>query len=144
MWADSLLAAERGHLLRLVVWGATSILTGTAIFTWLMANRRESALLKHFAIQTASWGAIDVAICAAAWRTLALRDLAGAVRLDRFIWMNVGLDAGYVMVGTTLAIVGWRLGRRLGLMGAGIGVVVQGAALLLLDLALTMQLVRVT
>lgn len=143
MWADSLLAAERGHLLRLLVWGATSTLTGTTIFTWLIATRRESALLKHFAIQTAAWGALDVAICAAGWPTLALRDLAGAVRLDRFIWMNVGLDAGYVMVGATLAIVGWRFGRRLGLVGAGIGVVVQGAALLLLDLALTTQLVRV-
>ena len=144
MWADALLAAERGHLLRLLAWGATSLLAGTAIGAFLTAGRRESALLKHFAIQTAAWGAIDIAICAVAWRSLALRDLAGAVRLDRFIWLNIGLDAGYVMVGVTLAVVGWRLSRSLGLVGAGIGVLVQGVALLVLDLALTAHIVRVT
>ena len=144
MWADALLAAERGHLIRLVIWGGASILTGTALWAWLVIGRRDSALLKHFAIQTAAWGAIDVSICALSWPSLALRDLAGAVRLDRFIWMNVGLDVGYVMVGITLALLGWRLGRRLGLVGAGVGVIVQGAALLLLDLLLTNQLVRVS
>jgi hypothetical protein len=144
MWADALLAAERGHLIRLVIWGGASILTGTALLTWLVIGRRDSALLKHFAIQTAAWGAIDVVICAVAWPSLALRDLAGAVRLDRFIWMNVGLDVGYVMVGITLALLGWRVGRRLGLVGAGVGIIVQGAALFLLDLVLTNHLVRVS
>jgi hypothetical protein len=45
-------------------------------------------------------------------------------------------------VGVSLAITGWKLGRRLGLVGAGIGVVVQGAALLLLDLLLASQISR--
>lgn len=144
MWADTLLAAERGHLIRLLVWGATSILAGTAIGTFLVVGRRESPLLKHFSIQTVAWGVIDVAICVAAWRSLALRDLAGAVRLDRFIWFNIGLDVGYVMVGATLAIVGWRLSRSLGLVGAGVGVIVQGSALLALDLVLTSHIVRAT
>ena len=96
-------------------------------------RRRSSPLLTHFAIQTAAWGSVALAICAAAWHSLALRDLAGAVRLDRFIWFNIGLDAGYVAVGGTLAIVGWKLARTLGLVGAGIGVAVQGTALFLLD-----------
>jgi hypothetical protein len=40
---------------------------------------------------------------------------------------------GYVAVGVTLALTGWVVGRRLGAVGAGAGVVVQGAALFLLD-----------
>ena len=88
------------------------------------------------------WGAIDLAICAAAWHSLALRDLAGAVRLDRFIWLNIGLDAGYVAVGGARAIVGWKLARTLALVGAGIGVAVQGTALFLLDLILASAIAR--
>jgi hypothetical protein len=75
-------------------------------------------------------------------RALALRDLASATRLDRFLWLNIGLDAGYVMVGLTLLIGGWRLARRAGLMGAGIAIVVQGLALALLDLVLANQISR--
>jgi len=144
MWADTLLAAERGHLIRLLVWGAASVVAGTAVGAFLVMGRRESPLLRHFAIQTVAWGAVDIALCAVAWRSLALRDLAGAVRLDRFIWLNIGLDAGYMMVGATLAIVGWRLSRGLGLVGAGVGVMVQGSALLVLDLVLTSHIVRAT
>jgi hypothetical protein len=143
MWADALLAAERAHLVRLLLWGGASLLGGTMLITWLLATRREGSLLRHFAIQTAAWGGIDVAICAFAWNTLALRDLRGAVQLDRFLWLNVGLDAGYVLVGATLAIAGHRLGRRMGMVGAGIGVIVQGIALLLLDLMLAGQIDRV-
>ena len=46
------------------------------------------------------------------------------------------------MVGATLAIAGWKLARRLGLVGAGIGIVVQGLALTLLDLVLASQISR--
>jgi hypothetical protein len=89
--------------------------------------------VRHFAIQLVAWGAIDLALVAWAWRGLALRDLAGATKLDRLLWLNVGLDAGYVAVGVTLAACAWTFGRRLGGVGAGLGVVVQGAALFVLD-----------
>ena len=70
-------------------------------------QRSRSPLLRHFAIQTAAWGAVDLAIAAWAWRGLAYRDLAGYTSLDRLLWLNVGLDAGYVAVGATLALTGW-------------------------------------
>jgi hypothetical protein len=70
------------------------------------------------------------------------RDIASATRLDRVLWLNIGLDAGYVLVGITLVMAAWRLGRRFGLVGAGIGVVVQGVALALLDLMLAAQISR--
>ncbi len=136
MWADTLLTLERGHLLRLALWGAGSVLAGTLLLALLAVRRQVAPLVRHFAIQTAAWGAVDLAICAWAWRGLALRDYAGAVRLVNVLWLNVGLDAGYAMAGAALAIAGWRLGPRPGLVGAGIGVVVQGVALAVLDLVL--------
>jgi hypothetical protein len=142
MWADTLLAAERALLLRLLAWGAVSVLTGTALFAWLRTRRRSSKLLEHFAIQMAGWGAVEIAFVALSWRALALRDLSSATRLDRLLWLNAGLDVGYVLVGVSLVVTGWRLGRRLAVVGAGIGVVVQGAALLLLDLLLASQISR--
>ena len=58
------------------------------------------------------------------------------------LWLNIGLDVGFVLVGITLAILGWRAVRRLGLVGAGIGVILQGTALMLLDLVLARQISR--
>lgn len=141
-WADALLDAERLHLLKLTAWAALSIVAGTALVTALHVRRATSPLLTQFAIQCLAWGVIDLAIVLWARQGLALRDLAGAVALDRFVWLNVGLDLGYVLVGGTLALLGWRLGRRLGLVGAGLGVVVQGLSLALLDLQLTARILR--
>ncbi|MCC6244947.1 MAG: hypothetical protein IT353_19035 [Gemmatimonadaceae bacterium] len=136
MWADSLLALERGHLLRLAVWGGMSVVVGTLVLTLLVVRRAQAPFAKQFAIQTAAWGAIDLAICAWGWSGLALRDYAAATKLVNFLWLNTGLDAGYVMLGATLAIACWKLGPKWGGVGAGIAIVVQGAALLLLDLRL--------
>ncbi len=142
MWADTLLDAERAHLLRLAVWATGSVLLGTTGVATLRLRGRASALLFHFFLQTAAWGAVDLAIVWAARASLALRDLSSARRLERFLWLNTGLDAGYVAVGVTLAVAGWTMGRRLGAVGAGVGVIVQGLALLLLDLVIADQLSR--
>ena len=132
MFADSFLALERAHLVRLGIWGAASVILGLVL---LLVGRRpvRSPLLFHFGLQTALWGAIDLAFAAAGWKGLALRDLQGATRVERFLWLNLGLDAGYVGIGATIAITAWLLGRRLGGVGAGVAIVVQGLALFLLD-----------
>jgi hypothetical protein len=136
MWADQILAFERAHLFRLLLWGAASVVTGLGCWAFWRHQKIDSPLLKHFAIQTGAWGAIDVIIALAARPTLALRDYDGVTSLDRFLWFNCGLDVGYAAVGLTLAICGWRLARSRGVIGAGVGVVIQGLALLLLDLRL--------
>jgi hypothetical protein len=100
------------------------------------------ALLDHFGIQTTVWGAIELVLALRGLQHLELRDLSGATRLDRFLWLNIGLDVGYVMVGVTLLVIGWRLARRMGLVGAGLAVIVQGSALALLDLVLAGQISR--
>lgn len=136
MWADTLLALERGHLLRLGLWGGSSVLVGTLLLTWLAVRRSEAPLLRHFAIQTSAWGAVDLAIVLWASRRLAVRDFAGAQELLHVLWFNTGLDAGYVAIGITLALTAWKWGARAGGIGAGIGIIVQGLALMLLDLRL--------
>ena len=142
MWADTLQVAERAHLLRLLAWAAASVLAGTALLAWMRAGERVSPLLKHFAIQAVAWGAVNAMLVAGLISSLAPRDVASATRLDRILWLSIGLDSGFVLVGVTLATAGWRMGRRLGLVGAGTGVIVQGGALLLLDLILAARISR--
>lgn len=134
MWSDALLAAEREHLLRLFAWAALSVLAGTGVLALLAVRRVRSDLLTHFAIQMTAWGVLCGLIGYAGWTGLHLRDVSGAARLERLVWLNIGLDAGYVAVGATLALTGRALGRRMSLVGAGTAVMVQGLALLLLDL----------
>lgn len=136
MWADTLLTLERGHLERLAIWGGGCLLLGTLLVAWLTWRQTTAPLLRHFAIQTAAWGAIDLAICAWSWRGLALRNYAAAQELVSFLWLNIGLDVGYALVGATLAITCWRLGPRPAGIGAGIGIILQGLVLLLLDVRL--------
>ncbi|HEX5971840.1 MAG TPA: hypothetical protein VFY85_07945 [Gemmatimonadaceae bacterium] len=142
MWADTLLAAEGAHLLRILLWGAASLLVGTGLLAWLRLGARRSALLEQFAIQTAAWGTAELALAGLARASLAMRDLTAATRLDRLLWLNLGLDAGYAMLGLALAVVGWRLARHLGYVGAGIAIIVQGGALALLDLTFALQISR--
>ena len=142
MWADTLFAAERVHILRLVLWGAASLVVGTGLVLMVRLGRPESSLLKHFGVQTAAWGAVELGVALLLLRSLSLRDLSGATQLDRLLWMNIGLDVGYALVGITLVVVGWRAVRRFGLVGAGIAIVMQGAALAILDLLFASQISR--
>lgn len=136
MYADTLLDFERGHLLRLGLWAALCVLTGAIMLGLMYWRQAVAPFLRHFAIQTLAWGVIDAATVGWAWRGLAFRDYASAMQLQKFLWLNVGLDAGYVGVGITLSLAGWLLGKRLGVVGAGVGVIVQGFALFVLDLRL--------
>jgi hypothetical protein len=143
MWSDTLLALEHAHLLRLLAWSAASIVAGTALYAVLTLRRTASALLAQFAIQTCAWGLLNLIVAAMGMLRLAERDLASATRLDRLLWLSLGLDAGLVLIGVTLATTGWVLSRRLGIVGAGIGVLVQGAGLLALDLRFVAMTTRV-
>lgn len=134
VWADVILSAERQYLLRVLAWSALSILLGTTVFVLLAARRIRSPLLTQFAVQTISWGVAIALLAGLAWNALHLRDVGGAARLERLLWLRIGLDAGAVAVGATLMLTGRVTARRMQLLGAGVGIVVQGVALLLLDL----------
>jgi hypothetical protein len=134
VWADVILSAERQYLLRVLGWSALSILLGTALVVLLAARRIRSPLLTHFAFQTVAWGTVIALIAGVAWSGLHLRDVGGAARLERLLWMRIGLDVGLVGVGATLIFTGRATGQRMHYIGAGVAIVVQGMALLLLDL----------
>jgi hypothetical protein len=142
VWADTVLRAEQQHLLRLMTWAALSILGATGVATTLAIRRVRSPLLTHFAIQMGAWGVVVAAIAGAGWSGLRLRDLSGAARLERLVWLNIGLDAGYVAIGATLALCAWIIARRIAPVGAGIGIIVQGLALLLIDLQFASMISR--
>lgn len=142
MWADALLAAEKAHVHQLLLWGVVSVAAGL-LLVGTVGRPRRSPLIFHFALQSIAWGAVIVAVAATELRTLGLRDLAGATHLDRFLWLNLGLDIGYFAVGATIAVAGWMLGRRQGAVGAGVAIVVQGLALALLAARLLLVIEQV-
>ena len=132
-------AAERAHLVRVGVWGGTALLGGAAL--WLASDRDLNGR-RAFGMQTAAWGAVNVAIAGVALARAGdpgALDLAGALaaegRLGDILWLNMGLNVGYVAVGTTLYAVGARAGvaRPDAWRGHGAAVVVQGLGLLVLD-----------
>src|SRR5688572_22480321 len=118
MYSDTLLALERAHLLQIITWGGTSILVGAALLAFLAFQRSRSVLLRSFAFQCAAWGIAEVVLAGIRLRGLSHRDGTAAATLDRLLWLNTGLDVGYVIVGATLALTGWVIGRRQGPMGA--------------------------
>lgn len=142
MWADQVLAFERTHLARLLIWGVASVVTGLGCWAYARAQEEDQPFLRHFAIQTGAWGAIDALLALGARPGLALRDYDGLTTLDRFLWFNCGLDVGYIAVAITLALCGWKLATSRALLGAGVAIGIQGAALLLLDLRLAALLAR--
>ena len=142
MWSDTVLAAERSHLIRVVIWSVTSAVLGTT-FVAIIAGRRTSApIALWFAIQTLVWGSVELIVAAARWSALSMRDVSGATRLDRLTWFAIGIDAGIVAAGITAVLMARRLTRNLGAVGGGLGVVVQGLGLLVLDLTFASILAR--
>jgi len=142
MWSDTVLAAERSHLIRVVIWSVTSAVLGTT-FVAIIAGRRMSApIALWFAIQTLVWGSVELIVAAARWSALSMRDVSGATRLDRLTWFAIGIDAGIVAAGITAVVMARRLTRNLGAVGGGLGVVVQGLGLLVLDLTFASILAR--
>jgi hypothetical protein len=146
MWGDTFLAIERTHLLRLVIWGVACAVVGTTLLALLVLRRQRSPLVFHFALQTALWGAVNLAFAGLSALALgavhgaSLPDYAAATRFDRFVWWSLGIDMGGAAAGVTLALAGWFLGRRLGAIGAGLGVLVQGVALVAIDLVVIGQI----
>jgi hypothetical protein len=142
VWSDTFLHAEQQHVLRLLLWAALSIVAATAIVVVITARRTRSSLLAHFALQMAAWGVVIGVMGALMWNGLHLRDISGAARAERLLWMNIGFDAGFVGIGCVLVLCGRMLARSAAAVGAGVGVVVQGLGLLLIDLQFASMISR--
>lgn len=142
MWSDTLLAAERGHLIRLVVWAVGSATVGLSLLAVITIRRLRAPIVLWFAIQTLAWGSLELIVTSARWYGLRMRDVSAATRLDHFTWFATGLDVGLIGVGLAIAAMAWWPNRRLGAIGAGLGVTVQGFGLLILDLRFASDLTR--
>ena len=134
MWSDTLLAAERSHLIRVLLWAATSATLGSVLVALVTVRRLNAPIVSWFAIQTVVWGTVELMIAVGRWQSLSMRDVSAATRLDRLTWLAIGLDVGLIGVGVSTALLAWRPRHSLGAFGGGLGVLVQGLGLLVLDL----------
>lgn len=125
-------AARLGRTLAAV--GGSSVLVGA------LAARSSSATVRAFGRQTAGWGAIDLAIAGIA----TLRPPpASAKKLRKVLVINAGLDVGYIAVGAHMVWHRPRFGERITAdesWANGVAIVIQGAALLILDTVHARQL----
>jgi hypothetical protein len=125
-----LLAVRVGVARALTVWSVASVVVGTALAVLGRGRPRVAGVAR----QTLAWGAVDLALAAAATRGAAApaEDPVRATRsLRRLLLGNAALDVGYVTGG--LELVRRRSLRGRDSVGDGWAVVVQGLFLLLLD-----------
>jgi hypothetical protein len=136
MWADTLQTLEQQHFLRLLVWGGASVLIGTVILVVFRIARAKAPLATHFAAQCTVWGIAALIWAGYSYERVPLRDYDDAASLARSLWLILALEALAIVSGLTFATFGWAIGRRIGAVGTGVGVVVQAGALFFLDLVL--------
>ena len=129
MTIDPAPAVSRRLARRLAIWGGASTVVGGAL---ALVGSTPGA--RAFGQQNAAWGAIDLAIAAIATRQ---STPPTTPKLRRLLWINTGLDVGYVLGGAWFASTTPDLGGRVTperARGHGAAVIVQGAALFVLDL----------
>lgn len=112
---------------RLLGWSVLSVSVG--LWAWLTGT----AFWQAFGVQCVAWGLIDGGI--AVWGRVNARRRARppaeeARQLRRALWVNAGLDAGYVLMGAGVALAGANNPEWL---GHAAGVMAQGAFLLAFD-----------
>ncbi len=144
---EALARLRRGLAVALGAWGGASVVAGAGLAVLDRLGRGGGAL-RGAARQSAAWGAVDVVVALLAARDARRargdRSPAGerrdAERLRRVLLVNAGLDVGYVAAG--LALLRRRRLRGSDVTGDGAAVVVQGAALLVVDVAAARRLGR--
>ncbi|MGZ8176548.1 DUF6992 family protein [Williamsia sp. SKLECPSW1] len=129
MTTDPAPAVARRLAYRLALWGGASTVVGGAV-----ALTGTTSRTRAFGQQNAAWGIIDVAIAAVAHRQSTPPTTS---TLRRLLLVNTALDVGYVTGGTWFAWATPDLGGRVSrdqARGHGAAVILQGAALFVLDL----------
>jgi len=135
--ARALRDAQRTHLRRVGIWGGAN-LAGGAVWA---ATSDAGSFGRAFGVQSMGWGAVNVGLAA-----LGLLGDPGPLPDDvpsvlaaedgwtHLLLVNLGLNVGYTLVGSTLLVAaGEGLGNPTTVRGHGAAVVVQGLGLLVLD-----------
>jgi hypothetical protein len=142
-WADSILRLERLYLLKLAVWGGLAVAAGTLLFA-LGGHARRIILSVRSLAMTLLIGGVAVAGLAFLLRSrTAMRDLSGAVALDRTLWLVSGIALGLMFAAVVAA--GRPRRRTAGddsSTGIAIGVSLHAAAIAVLSLQLARAVVR--
>jgi len=107
--------------LPLLVWGAINMFAG--IFTLFS----PSDLIRGVLLQAFFWGLIDAILGLGTFLSKKDFDLE---KVKKILLINVYLDVGYAVVGILLIL----LGGTTFLMGNGLGVIIQGIFLFIVDL----------
>lgn len=126
----------------LLAWGLGNMLAGTALAA------TTSGVSRAIGIQAVAWGTVEstVALYGSYWaRQHAVAARSGflsaesirseAERFEFFLALNSAADIAYVLGGVTVAV----KSKRPRIRGAAIGVAIQGSALLVYDLVLTIR-----
>jgi hypothetical protein len=119
---------------RLLFWAILSVLGG------LLLQLSGRPFLKGVGAQAFGWGVIDAAIALAGQRSAERKQITAtplvevqhARSLRRLLWLNAGLDVGYMAGGLWLARAKGRANAVWA--GHGWGIVIQGAFLFVFDL----------
>ncbi len=145
MHDENFFAYQRRALRPLLVWGVGSSVGGALLML-------APGVARHFGIQAAAWGVIDVLLAIAGRRRALLKaeelahgdldESAAAREAERFraiLSFNAGLDVLYIAVGLAVAA---RYAGRPDRRGLGYGVAAQGAFLLAFDALLARDIDR--
>ena len=139
-------AFQRRALPVLIGWAAGSMIAGAI---W---RRQGPPFWRGLGGQFLAWGAIDglIALAGLGWAVrsekrladgqISADDLSNAARtFERVLWINAGLDVGYVLGGASLLA---RSPERPDRRGMGAGITVQGLYLLIWDVTLALLVRR--
>lgn len=118
---ERITAELKAHLRRLLVWSGVGLVGGVAVMAFLRGEWWQG-----FGGMTVGWAAINAVIGLASLRG---KPPKSESQFREFLWLNQGLNVGYVGVGLTLALSHPGLGPQ----GFGWAVVVQGLGLIVLD-----------
>jgi hypothetical protein len=138
---------EDAHLGRVLAWGLGSVAVGSLLVALNAPVVSEGPKplfdprwVLGFGVQSIAWGAVDVVIALLGHQAqrpmppTLKQALVEETTLGDVLWLNLGLDAGYVMAGATaVGAAAWGINDGVDWASHGVGVAVQGAALLALD-----------
>jgi len=137
--SDALQTSRQDHLWRVAIWGGANVALGIGLLAG--ANRDRTPTRFGFGVQSAAWGAINLGIVGASVLSgdpETATSLSAALSEENgwsdVLLVNLGLNVGYMGVGTALAIAAGRgLSRPDEVRGHAYGVIAQGAGLFILD-----------
>lgn len=107
--------------MRLTVWSVPGLIFGSVGYGVLNAEPGRSVLGMH-----AAWCLINLAIALPG--LIRPKPIDSLPKLREFLMLNLGLNCGYIGVGTAMVLLG-----SPPVVGAGYGVAVNGIVLLILD-----------